>query len=247
MDDYKKADFPTVGVFDSGIGGLNLLAHCKKNMPALNYIYCADNYAVPYGSRTAEEVYSRTCYAFDCMKEVGVTAAVVACNTATALCIDKLRKRYTFPIVGIQPAVKTAIKYYERCAVLATSATAHSDSFAALIKQMPPQSVTVYPCRELAQTIENVAPNFDKISHCALPAINEPCVVLGCTHYAFIKNIIAKWYGVPIFDGIVGTADHLKTILGNFDHFSKNDGKITFFGGDFAKNEAVFHFLMQEN
>jgi glutamate racemase len=102
----------------------------------------------------------------------------------------------------------------------------------------------VYPCAHLADYIEqNIFSLPRSLPQNLLPDIKVDSVVLGCTHYIFAKDIIQEYYRCPIFDGIVGTADHLKLILGNDDHFCESKGKITFKRGDFDKNRRVYELL----
>lgn len=246
MDSSNFIDFCTVGMFDSGIGGLNLLKECVLKMPSVNFVYFADNYAVPYGNKSNEEIIRRVTGAFEIMAEMRVDAAVVACNTATAVCIDVLRARYPFSVVGIQPAVKQAAVYGERGAVLCTETTASSPSLRALIGRYGGGRISVYPCPGLAAFVEEYAPEIPLAeAEDMLPEIDADCVVLGCTHYAYIKNTIQNKYKVPLFDGMAGTADHLASLLGICNHFSKKAGKISFVGGNISKNYGIFQHLMK--
>lgn len=230
-----------VCVFDSGIGGLNLLKECAKKLPATDLVYVADNYNVPYGNLPHERIEQLAIAAFDRIEKLNPAAAVAACNTVTAECIKTLRERYSFPIIGIQPAVKPAQKVGGKCLVLATEATVKSASFKALLKECAPADTTVYPRPELARFIEqNIMFLPDSLPHGLLPDIKADSVVLGCTHYIFVKKHIESKYGCPVFDGVVGTVDHLVTILGKTDHQTDESRKITFIGGNFAKNSSVY-------
>ncbi len=246
MESFNFIPKCTVGVFDSGIGGLNLLKTCVLKMPYVNFVYFADNYAVPYGNKPKEEITKRVTGAFDIMIKMQVAAAVVACNTATAVCVDVLRKRCPFPVVGIQPAVKQAASYGGRCAVLCTEATAESQSLKVLVERFGEGRARVYPCPDLASFIEERAPEIPvREAERLLPEIEADSVVLGCTHYLYIKNTIQNKYQVPVFDGMVGTAAHLATLLGFCDHLSKNAGKIHFVGGNNGKKYDNFQHLMK--
>ncbi len=234
----------TVCVFDSGIGGINLLHECAKKLPCVNLYYYADNYNVPYGNRTDGELFPLVEAAFEKISRVNPAAAVVACNTVTARCIDYLRKKYTFPIVGIQPAVKPAVKVGGKCLVLATEATVESTAFKNLVARFPESDITAYACRELASFVEeNIFSLPESLPSKLLPHFSADSVVLGCTHYAFVRKQIEKAYRCPVFDGMLGTADHLKQILGISDHFYASERKIAFFGGDFNKNSNIFDKL----
>lgn len=233
-----------VCIFDSGIGGLNLLAECARLCPSRDFIYFADNYNMPYGSLEPERVRELVFAIFARMAEFSPSAAVVACNTATALCISDLRKRYDFPIIGIQPAIKQAVKVAGECLVLATPATVSSPSFIALCKKYGEGRVRAAGCPSLAAYIENnidLFPDFDLSG--LLPPFNPASVVLGCTHYVFAAKAISEAYSCATYDGILGTSDHLCLHLGNEHKISLNNQKIEFIGGDFNKNRRIFGML----
>lgn len=237
---------PPICVFDSGIGGLNLLYECMCRLPHENFAYFADNYRVPYGNMTKDELFGLTCGVFDKMQRLSPAAAVVACNTVTALCIDRLRERYPFKIIGIQPAVKPAAAEGE-CIVLATKATAESGAVEELVKRFGRDRTRVFQCRELAAYIENNIFSLDeKAVSDLLPNVKADEVVLGCTHYAYVKNFIKKRYGCKIFDGIIGTANHVAEIFGIESHYATTCRKINFFGGNTVKNRTILKFLIKE-
>ncbi|MDE7075702.1 MAG: aspartate/glutamate racemase family protein, partial [Clostridia bacterium] len=144
-----------VFVFDSGIGGLNLLYECVVRVPDARYYFISDNKNVPYGNKSAEEIYRLTRSALDGIEKYNPAALVVACNTVTAQCIGKLRSDYSFPVIGIQPAVKPAALHGGSCLVLATEATVHSNSFSSLVERYGNGGFTVVGCRELAEYIED--------------------------------------------------------------------------------------------
>ncbi|MGN0814995.1 MAG: glutamate racemase [Candidatus Coproplasma sp.] len=233
-----------VCVFDSGIGGLTLFAECVKKYPGTDFAYFADNYNVPYGNLPPERIVELTESAFEKIASLNPEAAIIACNTATALCADRLRKRYDFPVLGIQPAIKPAAEAGGRILVLATCATVESDSFKALVARYGKGSVSVHACSQLAEYIEKNVVGYPCIDVGGfLPDVEADSVVLGCTHYTFVKNAIKNKYRCAIYDGIVGTADHLKPFLGISDPDSKNKQNIAFINGDFNKNRRVYEIL----
>jgi glutamate racemase len=228
-------------VFDSGIGGLNLLSECAKRLPERDFVYVADNYNVPYGNKSHAQILELARGAFDVIATFNPSAAVVACNTVTAECIQTLREEYDFPIVGIQPAIKQAAKAGGVCLVLATCATIKSHSFCELAKKYLPSDAIIYPCVGLAEYIEqNIFDLPSTLPDGLLPDVHADSVVLGCTHYGFIKKIIREKYRCEIFDGILGTADHLVKILGNDDHKLTKIGKINFVLGNYDKNRQIY-------
>lgn len=232
---------PKVCFFDSGIGGLTLLYECVRILPDAEYIYFADNYNVPYGSLSESRLIEKADGVFRQIALLKPSAAVIACNTVTARCAGYLREKFKFPIIGIQPAVKPAAAAGS-CAVLATPSTAESAALKQLVERFGRGRTAVAPCPELASYIENNILNIEseKIKK-LLPEIQADGVVLGCTHYSFVKKIIAKHYSCPVFDGNLGTAVHLRSLLGNFDHRLPKPPEITFIGGDEVKNREVFN------
>lgn len=241
---------PKVCFFDSGIGGLNLFYNCAKILRGAELYYYADNFKVPYGNLSASEITSNADKIFLEIAKRNPSAAVVACNTVTATCIDYLRAKYGFPIIGIQPAVKPAAAAGS-CTVLATVATAQSAALSELVLRFGNGRTEVIACPQLAAYIENNIFNIDEKEVTAiLPEIKADGVVLGCTHYAFVKEIIAKKYGCSVYDGIEGTAARLCRILGISDHqpleMAKLPAKTAFIGGDEDKNARIFKMLCEK-
>lgn len=252
----------TVCFFDSGIGGLNLLCECALRLENANFKYFADNYNVPYGNLSTQEITEKADAVFSEIEKTSPAAAVIACNTVTARCAAYLRKKYPFPIVGVQPAVKPAAENGGNCVVLATQATASSDSLRELIQNYGNGVTEVVPCFELATYIEkNIFSLDERKVYLMLPQIKAENVVLGCTHYTFVKDFIKRRYSCNVFDGIAGTATRLCNILGNFDHrvhFCAANGhiepdleeilsKVEFIGGDEYKNRDVFKWLVAQS
>ena len=241
---------PKVGIFDSGIGGLSVLKACLTVFPEGQYYYFGDNEHAPYGSRSPEEITRYTEHAMHTFEKRGVSVAVIACNTATAVCIDEMRKKFSFPIVGVEPAVGQAVKQHKNILVLATPRTAESDRLKRLLARFPYAEFTVCGLPHLAAAIEayfhdgeglTISDHFAKI----------PCdaVVLGCTHYALISEKIAEYLGVPVYDGAEGTARRVKFLLnvGTADHLdhgvffgNKSHISVVFLGKSKHMNEKLF-------
>jgi len=246
MNAHNRIIDKSICIFDSGIGGLNVLHECVRRMPHLDYTYVADNYNVPYGNKTEEELMELTLTAFDKIAQSNPLAVVIACNTVTTRCIGSLRDRYPFKIIGMQPAIKQGGSAGKRCLLLCTRSTANSNNLRQLAQDCKCKSLTVVPQDELAEYIERNVLNLDeRVIKSLLPNGKYDTVVLGCTHYVYAAKIIAKHYNLPVFDGIAGTVNHFCKVLGNFDHKIENKGKITFFGGDFEKNRQIFKFLQK--
>lgn len=244
-----------VGVFDSGVGGLTVLGECARLLPEARFFYLGDNGNAPYGSRPAEEIRSLVRAALERFETLGVDAVVLACNTATAVCAEEMRRSFSFPIVGMEPAVKLAAAGCRRALVLCTPVTAASERLKGLIASCPACSFVVAAAEGLAGEIEE-ALKTGRSARLAdfLPAppvtSHDPALcgaVLGCTHYLFFRREIARFYQVPVFDGNLGTAKRLAFVLksaGNKIQETENgigDHENTpFFDADRPANPPVF-------
>ena len=237
----EKVLNPTVCFFDSGIGGLCLLYECVRRLPDIDFTYFSDNANVPYGSLPQDKLIELTDSVFDKMSGLNPIAAVIACNTVTARCIDYIRNKYPFEVIGIQPAIKPASAVGGKCLVLATPSTVESEPMKNLINKYGNTRTEAFACPDLAQYIEN---NIDDIDEeyvkSILPKTDCDSVVLGCTHYLYIKEIVKARYNCPVFDGIEGTCNNLVRKVGKNDHFAKRAQKITFSGGFEVKNRDLF-------
>ena len=206
-----------VGFFDSGIGGLTVMAECRKYLPNEIFYYYGDNVHAPYGNLPARKIRR---YLFAAMRyfcRLRVRAVVIACNTATAVGIEELRRRYPFIIIGAEPAVLPAARTCGKVYVLTTRATRESRRFQALCAQAsmryPKAVLHMFACEGLAGDIESnlLDPYRDYSAH--LPKGNPDAVVLGCTHYIYIEEKIAKFYHCESFDGNAGIAKMLTSYL----------------------------------
>ena len=206
-----------VAFFDSGIGGLTVLAECKKRIPNVPFLYFGDNGNAPYGNLPTATIRGRVFEIFSLFERLRVRAAVVACNTVTALCVDELRKRYAFSIIGTEPAVLSAAKEGGEIFALTTRATYQSERFRRLCKmaeaRYPSARIHLHPCDGLAGAIERRL--FDETFDCAplLPIGTPNAVVLGCTHYVYLKKQISLHYGCTVYDGNQGVANRLFSVL----------------------------------
>ncbi len=227
-----------IGFFDSGIGGLTVLHEALKVLPHEDYIYFSDGDNAPYGVRPKEEVRQLVFNAIDFIAKQGVEAIVVACNTATSVAIDDLRKKYDFPIIGMEPAVKPAVAVAagKRVLVFATNLTLKLEKFQHLVAKVDTQNLVDYlPLQELVGHAEN----FEFNEKIILPYLQEKlkgidfekygAVVLGCTHFPFFKNILRKLLPahVQIMDGNLGTVQNLKNKIAS--HSTKSKGTVLFF------------------
>ena len=210
-----------IGVFDSGVGGISVLAEARKLLPCEDFIYYGDTLHAPYGTRTPEEVLRLSEAAFDRLRERGCKAIVIACNTATAAAAATLRQKWPdFPIIAMEPALKPAsqMRHGGSVLVLATPMTLKLDKFARLMALYGEGAVPL-PCPGLPEIVEAMDfPAAEAYLRERLSAYLSPrpdAVVLGCTHYVFLRGILRNILpaGTVIVDGNLGTARQLKRVL----------------------------------
>ena len=242
-----------IAFFDSGVGGLSVLSACLKSVRGLPVYYYGDNARAPYGNRNIEEIRAYTHEAFSLFYRLGVSAVVVACNTVTALMIDELRATYSFPIVGIEPAILPAARKGGRVLVLATKATAESARLKRLtaVAQRRCQNVKIrtIPCAYLAEEIERACRCGDLPSTFSLPRVEADGVVLGCTHYSLIKNRIAEFYAAEVFDGNDAVATRLWQLIAEEEKSRGNSGENLPKIGSFCaskKSLRRIHFFVEK-
>ena len=197
-----------IGIFDSGIGGLSVAMDVHHYLPNEQILYFADTAHVPYGARSDEEIRRFTAQAIDWLYQQGCKAAIVACNTASAFSLDYLRQYYgeQFPIIGLVPAVKPAVIQSQTkvVAVLATPATFRGKLIQDVVQHFAlPAGVKVMrtACLDLVPLIEQGkaldAECLIALQQCLQPVVDAGAdhLVLGCTHYPFLKPAIERLYG----------------------------------------------------
>jgi glutamate racemase len=210
----------SIGVFDSGVGGLSVLRALRREARTVPLLYLADSAHAPYGERDAGFVVERSVRIAQRLIDEGAGGLVVACNTATAIAVHALRERWPArAIIGVEPGLKPAVAATRngRIGVLATRGTLASDKFRRLLAAQPDRiCVVARACPGLARLIEE----GDLRSAALLSAVEEHCaalrvaevdtVVLGCTHYAFVHDAIqaAMGDGVRIVDTADAVARH---------------------------------------
>ncbi len=253
----------SIGFLDSGFGGITVLSEALRQLPNENYIYYADNEHVPYGTKTKEEVHNFVFNAVEFMVSQGIKALVVACNTATSIAVRDLRSKYSFPIVGMEPAVKPAVENGngKRVLVFATQLTLKEEKFHNLVQRVDHEHVVDYLAfPELVELAESMI--FDRES--VVPVIkkklegydldNYKTFVLGCTHFPIYKNtmkIVVPGH-IHIIDGSNGTVRYLKHLLEekNLLNTSGHGGEIEFFdSGVKIENQErlkIFRWLLEE-
>lgn len=207
-----------IAVFDSGLGGISVLKELIGVLPNENFIYFGDTANAPYGVRTTDEVRALTLSVYERLRGEGIKAFVIACNTATSAAASFLRMKYPDDIiVGVEPALKPAVLSGEHptVAVLATPLTLREEKFANLLGRYSERArVIPFACPGLVEFVERGEVTGDAL-HAFLSELLAPlkvegldAVVLGCTHYPFVKKEIKSILGsdVLVFDGSAGTA-----------------------------------------
>lgn len=199
---HASSDAP-IGVFDSGVGGLSVAQEIARHLPNEQIIYYADTAHVPYGARSDQEIRQLTAQAIEWLYRQGCKIAVVACNTASAFSLDYLREHYgeRFPIVGLVPALKPAVIQTQSkvVAVLATPATFRGQLIKDVISKFAePAGVNVLtvtnldlvPFVEAGQEMSQACLNV--LQQILQPVVEQGAdyLVLGCTHYPFLKQAI---------------------------------------------------------
>ncbi len=196
-----------VGVFDSGVGGLSVLHHIRRQLPNERLIYVADSGHVPYGDKTPAYIEQRSRVLTRFLISQGADAIVIACNTATAAAVASLRGEFDIPIVGMEPAVKPAAAA-TRCGVvgvLATIGTLESARFAALLEKYGGDvEIVTQGCPGLVEQVElgelHSARTRELVERYTAPLLRRGAdtLILGCTHYPFLAPLIREVVG----DGI---------------------------------------------
>ena len=213
-----------VGVFDSGIGGLSVLRELEKILPNEDFYYYGDSLNNPYGEKSDEELFEITSGVVDYLVNKGCRVIVIACNTATTRCMKYLREKYKDIIfVGTVPAIKVACdRDFKNTLVMATPATIESERTMELIRDniRKDQNIYLVACPGLANAIEDN--DQERIEEILKETFREykdkeiDSIVLGCTHYPFIKEeILKEMPGVSLLDGSRGVAMEVKRQLEN--------------------------------
>ena len=226
-----------IGFFDSGVGGLSVLKEALKIMPNENYIYFGDSINAPYGMKSAKEVRDLTFKAVEFLLNKGVKGIAIACNTATSAAVAELRTVYpNLPLVGIEPALKPAVELNKEgdILIMATAMTLKEEKFKRLMERYKERaSIIPVPCPGLMEFIEEGKFQGEEIEEYLLDKINTykrekiAAIVLGCTHYPFIKETLIKIVGedVDIIDGGLGTAKELRRRLSENELLTDSNDK----------------------
>ena len=227
-----------IGMFDSGIGGLTILNVLKELLPNEDYLYYADNKNNPYGEKSYQELFEICCEIVEYLISNNCKIIVIACNTATTKCMKDLRKKYNNVIfVGTVPAIKVASDgNYKNTLVMATPATIESERTSELVRdnKRDDQNIYLVACSGLAHAIEvddkNTINEIIDNLYEEYKDKNIDSIVLGCTHYPLISDLIKERFNCDLLDGSLGVSMEVKRQLELNNLLNNNgSGKVTIF------------------
>lgn len=257
----NTVDSRPIGFFDSGLGGASVLREALNLLPRENYIFYGDNGNAPYGDRSEEEI---TALSFKCahfLVEQGVKAILIACNTATSAAIRDIRGELSLPVISVEPAIKPACALPGDGKVLmcATRATTQLARYRALQARMPdPSRVINVPCPGIVERVERGILDEDAFDDLMegyfsqYEGIKVDAIVLGCTHYIFIKDAFLraarKHFGCQpaLLDGNAATVRQLGRVLeANSLVNGEGSASVEFYtSGERAKFQPLFEMLL---
>jgi glutamate racemase len=224
-----EADRSPIGIFDSGIGGLTVVKRLAANLPRENIIYFGDTARVPYGSKSNSTVVEYSIQNTKFLLSKNVKAVIVACNTASSIAIPDLKKQFNIPIIGmIEPGAKMALQKTKnkKIGVIGTRATTGNLAYSSEIKRIDDTAnVVEKPCPLFVPLAEEGWTEHKATYEIAEEYLKElreneiDTLVLGCTHYPILTNIIQKVIGqnVSLIDSGVASAELIKKELQNLD------------------------------
>lgn len=248
----------SIGIFDSGVGGLSVLTELHKLLPKETFIYLADQAYLPYGEKTKEQLVSRVSLIFEFFKQKNTKAVVIACNTATIYTVDEIRKKFDFPIIGTVPVIKTLVNLTKtgKTAVFTTSATAKSEYLKNLINTFAPNiNVQVVGGSNLEELVEegeiNTPETKQILKNQLMPLVDNgiDVIALGCTHYPFLRSQIEEIVGpeVTVVDSGGAIARRVNEVLKNEDLLSTQKVKDLYYTtSEVNKFESVATILLGE-
>jgi glutamate racemase len=238
-----------VGVFDSGVGGLSLLRCIREELPGEDLLYVADSGYAPYGDKQGEYIEKRSFAISEFLVEQNAKAIVVACNTATAAAIAKMRTTFNVPIIGMEPGVKPAIAASQTrtVGIMATTETLKSEKFRLLTDRFCNDcNIITQACPGLVEQVEQIdlsgRKTIDMVESYvgALLSKGADIIVLGCTHYLFLVEIIREIAGkdIKVIDTGIAVAKEVRRRLEEADILSGADksGREQFWTSGNVKN-----------
>jgi glutamate racemase len=219
----ELSDERPIGIFDSGVGGLTVMKEVMRYLPGENIIYFGDTARIPYGVRSAETVERYSFENASFLVSKGIKALVVACNTSSAISLDLLRREFPIPVIGVvEPGARAAVAKAgsKKVAVIGTETTINSRAYERAIKAIDQSvEVTGFACPLFVPLIEEGWLDGEIVNLTARKYLSPispdrtGVIVLGCTHYPMISNVIAEITGMPLIDSAVETAREVRSIL----------------------------------
>ncbi len=226
-----------IGLVDSGVGGLTVLREVRKVCPKTDIHYLADTARFPYGTKTMEQVESYLLEGLDFLATLGVEAAVVACNTATAAGLEAARRRYSFPVLGVIEAGARPAVEATRCGrigVVATTATVTSGAYAKAIKGHLETAIILHRSgQELVGAVEEGRTERSQVAKMVLDLLSPlvaagvDVVVLGSTHLAVGKDVFREFLGPEVT--VVDPAEETATEVAGLGWGTGGSGKVLIF------------------
>jgi glutamate racemase len=245
-----------IGIYDSGVGGLTILKEIKKLLPLENFIYVADQKHVPYGGKKTSELHKLSSAIVNFLVSRKTKTIVIACNTSTVHSVDYLRKKYSLPIIGTVPVIKTiaGITKTKKTAVFSTPATAKSAYLTKLINKFA-KGIAVYKIggtglEELIEEGDIVSKKIKKtLERFLLPLKKKgvDAIALGCTHYPFLRDQIEKLVGdtMRIVDSGGAVSRRTKVVLENNKILANKKGNDYYYTtGDKKRFEKALDSLL---
>ena len=247
----------TIGILDSGVGGLPVLREIRALLPQHPLVYVGDSAWCPYGNKPAEDIRGRVRAHTDFLLKQGASLVVIACNSATIAAVEHLRATYPVPFVGMEPAVKPAAALTESgvVGVLATEASLAGEKFHRLINTHARDlRVITVPCPKFVTLVEDGHFSGDEVESAIheytdpLLAAGADVLVLGCTHYPFLKNAISRVVGpsVTLLDTGPAVARRVASLLPQEAGDQSSPPPKVFTTGDLSRIENLLPRLLPE-
>ncbi|MCZ8518088.1 MULTISPECIES: glutamate racemase [Paenibacillus] len=214
-----------IAILDSGVGGLTVAKEVMRQLPQEKIIYFGDTARTPYGPREPEEVARFTHQIVDYLLQFGPKMIVIACNTATAVALEEIRARVSIPVIGvIHPGARAAIKTSrnQSVGVIGTEGTIKSHAYELALRQIAPQiEVVSQACPLFVPLVERgefATEHTRRVVEETLTGLRRlpmDCLILGCTHYPFLSEVIGEVMGpgVTLISSADETAREISTIL----------------------------------
>jgi len=205
-----------IGIFDSGVGGLTVLKELVNIMPYENYLYFGDTARIPYGEKTKEQLFAYVRGIMEWFKSQNVKGVVMACNSSSAVTYETIKEEYDFPVYNLIEPTAEYISYLdtEKIGVMATSVTVNSKAYSKIIKKSSSDKTVIeVACPGLVEMIENNKSNSNDAKKLVIkyvaPLLEKGAekIVLGCTHYPFLSQVITAITGDK--DMLIDPARHL--------------------------------------